>query len=146
MNNNNNILKLAETFLKLSQSTDDIDYILANVVKNKERHIFKAITIGDYTLSIQGSESHYSHPRENLDRLSDFDALEILIYNTKTGEDINEYTFEDFPANDKFEGGGSGVLPYTPYNMVKQIINYFINLAKSKEQKFLSGEPKKLLP
>lgn len=66
---------------------------------------FKAINIGPYTLSIQGSEGHYCFPRKDLIHAHEYSSMEVMMY-------INGST-ENVWASDVYRGF---LLKYPQYN------------------------------
>lgn len=63
---------------------------------------------GGVNLSLQGSSSHYSSPREDLLSLDEFDELEVFIYGEGNLGDslVDIYVkleeYEDYPGSDTF--------------------------------------------
>src|SRR3546814_17812458 len=48
-----------------------------------ERHLFPAVHHGPYCMSLQGSRHHASRPREDLAALEDYEAVEMVISDTR---------------------------------------------------------------
>lgn len=97
---------------------------------------FSVKHIGPYVLSIQGSGGHYSRPRENMDRLSDYTHVEVAIMDSGGWVDITQddvlLAFPGYNALlDKWEGkdvdgpaDGTYVFSYLGIEHVSDLIYY----------------------
>ena len=65
----------------------DFRELLKNRDMKDGMRLLERIKLGDYELSIQASEHHYSYPKETLNNLFDYEDMEIAIF--KNDEFIN---------------------------------------------------------
>ena len=70
------------------------------------------LIIGEYTISIQCSSTHYCEPRKTLENLEDYTRMEMALWLTSGGGFLDPYNFEDFEAIEElkksFDGGVYG--------------------------------------
>ena len=99
---------------------------LNNDFDEHDIQMFEKLKIGDYELSIQGSEGHYSQPRQNLEpRL--YDKMEISIFKNENWiYPIDE--FDDFKRIEEldklYETGSCSVGGYIPCDLIQDLIDY----------------------
>ena len=101
-----------------------------NYRKNRE-----AIEFAKATISIQGSETHYSTPRVYLDNIEEYEALEIAMW-LPTGEWINPHTdelFKDFvdleELKEHYGEGDSEVGFNVPIEVVRNLLKFLEGLS-----------------
>ncbi len=109
-----------------SSEVDDILDSLRRVPSYMGTRTFP-LTIGDVKLSIQASSAHYSEPREDLEKLSEYESFEVAIL--KSGDLVAAYEddeYKDMPGVEKWSTERT-VGPYIPKALLGEIIKYFQN-------------------
>jgi len=85
-------------------------------IGTKSHPRFEQLTFGDgVALSIQGSRTHYSTPRENLEYLDDFEEVEIAVFKDSRWAVPVEFL-------KLFEPGGCPVAPYVPKATAEEMV------------------------
>src|SRR3546814_11621487 len=92
-----------------------------------ERHLFPAVHHGPYCMSLQGSRHHASRPREDLAALEDYEAVEMVISDTR--EDFASVHPSDLALDEavcryfKDPGDDSGCVngAYVPLGIIQHI-------------------------
>jgi hypothetical protein len=91
---------------------------------------YKWVEAGEHKLSIQASEYHYCEPRETLEDLSRYTAMEIAIF--KGGEWVqprNDEKIKQFPRYEELidryeEGGTTSVGGWIPIDLIQDLYEY----------------------
>lgn len=87
------------------------------------------VIAGDYKISIQGSSSNYSNPRQYLENIEDYIQVEIAIFKGKVWVQPREdELIKNFSRYDElidvYEYGCTAVGAYVDYKLVKELITY----------------------
>jgi len=89
---------------------------------------FKALDLGDYKVSIQGSYNHYCKPRETIEPES-YSEMEIAIFNKDGWVQPREDEFlQNFSRISElincYEVGSCAVGGWVPVDMIQNLIDY----------------------
>lgn len=101
--------------------------------KGLHNRLFKPIEFGNnFSISIQGSYSHYCNPRETL-LINEYESMEIAIFEDRTW--IQPHTDERFKnfhrineLLDYYEEGDVAVGGYLPIDLIQDLCEYIENL------------------
>lgn len=94
------------------------------------------ISVGNYMLSLQGSRTHYSIPREYLENIQDYKSVEVAIFkeNSSWVDPKDEDVFSDFKDIElllgHFEDGANPVGGQVPIGLVNDFIEFLNDTAK----------------
>lgn len=80
---------------------------------------------GGYTMSIQASRGHYSHPREVLDDKYDYKSFEVALMNSR-GDFINFKDEFGIDFLEEFFDGGV-IYGYAPVESIQKVFDYMAN-------------------
>lgn len=105
--------------------------------ENEYFRLYEGIVIGEYTLSIQGSKSHYCSPRSTIP-VESYNQLEIAFW--KDGREFIDASesneLKDFPRldelMDRFNGGVYG---YVDVDLIQDLYLYIVELSNGGEIK-----------
>ncbi|MGU9123139.1 hypothetical protein ACV3YD_15005 [Clostridium perfringens] len=88
--------------------------------------MLKRIYIGDYELSIQASEYHYSTPRKNLSNLFDYETMEVAVFKSEVWVNVaKDSFFNEWSERHEFLESYDGmVAAYIPIKMIQSFCNY----------------------
>lgn len=91
-----------------------------------KKRIFDKIKLGEYELSIQASEYHYCTPRETLENIYDYDAMEVAIFKNNDFHDISEDRFfYDWAHYEEFLERYDGmVASYLSINIIQSLFEF----------------------
>lgn len=113
--------------------------IIKNVIKDDYTYRFPRINLGRFSLSVQGSNSHYCCPKEDNLSLDFYTCYEVAIFEILKGQatwvrPYNDPRFKDFKWCSLFENGGNDqvynpVAGFVDKKDVEQIIEDLKTLA-----------------
>lgn len=94
--------------------------------------IFNPINVGDFQISIQGSQNHYCEPRATLP-IDNYSEMEIAIFEgDKWVQPHTDERFKNFSRLsellDRYEEGGKAVGGYVSVDLIQDLCNYLEQL------------------
>lgn len=93
--------------------------------------LFEAINVGNYEVSIQGSQSHYCNPRETIP-VDQYESMEIAIFDKDAW--INPFSDERLKDFDRleellehYENSSCPIGGYVPIDLIQALCDYLEN-------------------
>lgn len=104
----------------------DFRELLKNRSVDDGMRLLERIKLGDYELSIQASEHHYSYPKETLNNLFDYEDMEIAIFKNNEFVNIEEDSFFNrWKDREEFLKSYDGMVGvYTPIKIIQSLYDY----------------------
>ena len=104
----------------------DFRELLKNRDMKDDMRLLERIKLGDYELSIQASEHHYSYPKETLNNLFDYEDMEVAIFKNNEFVNIEEDSFfNEWEYKEEFLKSYDGMVgAYMPIEIIQSLYNY----------------------
>ncbi|MGV2640177.1 hypothetical protein GNF86_01810 [Clostridium perfringens] len=104
----------------------DFRELLKNRDMKDGMRLLERIKLGDYELSIQASEHHYSYPKETLNNLFDYEDMEVAIFKNNEFVNIEEDSFfNGWKDREEFLKSYDGMVgAYTPIKIIQSLYDY----------------------